>query len=114
MPIYIELFHGRRSPTEELNDWGVQGPVFGPLGHVHTTYSNEIKLGAADGDLIGELHTINDMIYYDGWYYGDWSVFGEECLGADGKLATYSESAAEPPGTVHGPNGWRMIPTEAG
>jgi len=27
MPVYLELFHGRKSVDEELNDWGSQGPI---------------------------------------------------------------------------------------
>ena len=112
MPVYLKLFHGRNTPTEELDDWGFDGPVLGPLAHVHTTYGSDIKLGDVEGELIGVLHTVNDLVYYNKAYYGDWSVFGPENLSADmmSRWAQYSESAAEPPGTVHDGD-WRIIPT---
>ena len=43
--VYIELFHGRNDPDQEMEDWGVPGPVFGPFRFAHTTYSDHIKLG---------------------------------------------------------------------
>jgi hypothetical protein len=48
MPAYIELFHGRTDPKEELEDWGSPGPIFGPLQFVHTTYACHIKFNYAD------------------------------------------------------------------
>lgn len=70
--VYLELFHGRKTPTEQLDDWGELGPVFGPFPFVHTTYACEIKLGE-------QAHVLpillpEGMTYYDGMYYGDWSV----------------------------------------
>jgi len=81
--IYIELFHGRK-PGEELHDWGTQGPVFASTNFFHTTYGCEVKFGE-DGDHIlsvvgGADDTVSDCIYYDGMFYGDWTVFPEEVL----------------------------------
>ena len=70
--IALELFHGRTSPDEDLNDWGSQGPVF-LVSWVHVTYTTVIRVGLADDDE-GELAYVEDLIYYDGVYYGDWSV----------------------------------------
>jgi hypothetical protein len=77
MPVYIELFHGRRRPDEDLDDWGSDGPVLGPFSFVHTTYGNDIKLGSTTdkGESVGSLVVYEDLVYYDGVYYGDWSVF---------------------------------------
>lgn len=62
-----------------MDDWGSDGPVFGPLHYVHTTYASCIKLGSKNGnDCI--LFLFDDMIYYNGVFYGDWSVFGQEAL----------------------------------
>src|SRR4051812_7234994 len=43
--LYLGLFHGRSSPNQQLSDWGVGGPVIGPLKWCHTTYACEAKLG---------------------------------------------------------------------
>ena len=72
--VYIELFHGRADPLQDLEDWGEPGPVFGPFRFVHTTYASHIKLGS-DADTLQELNVLEDMVYYGGMWYGDWSVF---------------------------------------
>lgn len=72
--LYIELFHGRTDKEQDMDDWGSTGPVFGPLCYAHTTYANEIKLGQG-GDEYGVLRVDDDMIYYSGVWYGDWSIF---------------------------------------
>lgn len=83
MPVYLELFHGRRTLTEELADWGTEGPIVGPFRYVHTTYATDIKIETADG-ACDELHLVGeetpDLLCYDGVFYGDWSVFGAEVL----------------------------------
>ena len=92
MKLYLTLYHGRRSPEEDLEDWGLQGPTFGPLEYVHTTYAYHIKLGIPNYKGAPSLYVIEDLLYYDGIYYGDWSVFT-----ADEKVKTtpYSERKAE-------------------
>lgn len=83
MPVYLELFHGRTTLTEQLDDWGTEGPILGPLKFVHTTYASDIKIETCAGR-DGVLHVVGeetpDLLYYQGTYYGDWSVFGEEVL----------------------------------
>lgn len=81
--IYIRLFHGRTDPEQQMDDWGTDGPVLGPYEFAHTTYGWDIKLGKPDGNC-DELFLHEDMLYYDGVYYGDWSVFDERTLN-DGK-----------------------------
>lgn len=44
--VYLELFHGRRSLDQDMDDWGLEGPILGPFDWVHTTYGSEIKLGS--------------------------------------------------------------------
>lgn len=81
--IYIRLFHGRTDPSQDMDDWGTDGPVFGPYKFAHTTYVCHVKLGRLDGNC-DELNIHEDMLYYNGCYYGDWTVFCEETLN-DGK-----------------------------
>ena len=104
MSVYIELFHGRRDPDQDMDDWGDRGPILGPFRWVHTTYAGTIHLGNQDvpGDAIGDLRVDGDMVYYDGAWYGDWSVFDQVVF--DGlpekdrrRLATYDESLATAP-----------------
>lgn len=73
MPVYVQLFHGRSNPDQDLQDWGEQGPVF-LVDWFHVTYLHHIRMGDATDDNM-ELNLVEDMLYYDGMYYGDWSVF---------------------------------------
>ena len=75
--LYVKLYHGRIDPNQDMNDWGSDGPIFGPYDFFRTTYLCHIKMGLDSGD-VHELYVVEDMIYYDGVYYGDWSVFPEE------------------------------------
>mgnify|MGYP001382833126 CR=1 FL=1 len=35
--MYLRLYHGRTDPAQEMEDWGIVGPTFGPLScYVHT------------------------------------------------------------------------------
>jgi hypothetical protein len=63
--MYLQLFHGRRNPEQYMDDWGEQGPIFGPLQYVHTTYAHDIKIEDAEGR-DGMFHVHDDMVYYDG------------------------------------------------
>lgn len=82
--VAIELFHGRISPDEQLESWGRQGPVF-LVDYVHVTYLCDIKLGIPEPAGDGDLHFVEDLVYYDGVYYGDWSVFSPGILDEEQK-----------------------------
>jgi hypothetical protein len=73
MSVGIRLFHGRRNPKEELEDWGEDGPVLGPFDGIHSTYLHHIR-PVVQGDSEVDLEIVEDMLYYDGVYYGDWTV----------------------------------------
>ena len=72
--LYLRLFHGRTDPDQEMEEWGFAGPTFGPLGGYWQTYCATFRLYGEDG---GELwfDTLDDMIVYDGRYYGDLELF---------------------------------------
>jgi len=97
--LYLHLYHGRADPAENLEDWGSDGPVIGPLAFVHTTYMCDVKFAATPevmdrffpavmaewrergfsnvhGPLCDWQFTIvGDLIEYEGVFYGDWSLF---------------------------------------
>lgn len=75
--IYLHLFHGRKDPSQDMDDWGAEGPLLGPFHGFQVTYKSHMKL-IKDSDLIMELSFFEDMVYYDGMYYGDFTVIGEE------------------------------------
>lgn len=73
--IYLELFHGRKDPSQGMDDWGEQGPIFGPFDYVHTIYAQRIVAGPFGDDATLELFVVDGLVYYDGMYYGDWSIY---------------------------------------
>jgi hypothetical protein len=85
--LYIRLFHGRSDPAQDMDDWGTDGPVFGPYKFVHTTYKNYLRLCNPD-DAFKELFLSEDLLFYDGIYYGDWSVISEEVFEKSGFTVT--------------------------
>jgi hypothetical protein len=80
-----------------MDDWGTDGPVFGPYEFVHTTYGWDIKLGKSHGNC-DELYVYEDMVYYDGVYYGDWSVFDAKVFKKSKfQIATFLQDKANLP-----------------
>lgn len=77
--VYLRLWHGRPTLEEDMDDWGTDGPYIGPLQYAHTTYANDIKLEYAGpgrpADMPLDLPIVEDCVFFEGVYYGDWSVF---------------------------------------
>lgn len=72
-PMYLHLFHGRTSPAQELDDWGADGPVLKIEGF-HVTYLSTYRIGVPGENDWEDLHFVEDLLYYNGMYYGDWSI----------------------------------------
>lgn len=70
---YLRLFHGRKDPAQDLNDWGEDGPYVGPFSAVTWTYGN-LKLHTKDD--FRELHRKQDgdMIRHNDMWYGDFEL----------------------------------------
>ena len=96
MPVYLQLWHGRSDPNVELEDWGEAGPIFGPLQYVHTTYGYHVKFQYAEGDKDRQCDLLapNNMLYYDGMWYGDWGVL--DWCPAPSRLEYYNDSKSRP------------------
>lgn len=58
--------------------------MFGPYLHAHTTYGDHIKLGRIDlnetDELYDELYVVDGLVWYNGFWYGDWSVFDAQAF----------------------------------
>ena len=91
---YLMLWHGRTDVTEEMNNWGENGPVFGPFPFFHMTYRCEIAFSQECGHL---LKIVDDLVYYDGVYYGDWSFFDQPDDGQRCRLMPFDPQKAIPP-----------------
>ena len=93
MSVYLKLFHGRNTPDEELEGWGFGGPTLGPLNYVHMTYGDNVKVGW--GDREEDMFSLwEDMICYDGKWYGDWSVHGQDQLSGTNSVTPYEPKKA--------------------
>lgn len=97
--LYLRLYHGRATVGEQMEDWGSDGPVIGPLASIHVTYMSQLQFAAAPdvmerffpevmaqwraggvsnghGPLCDwQFNVIDDLIEYGGTLYGDWSTF---------------------------------------
>jgi len=74
----LELYHGRTDPNEDMEGhWGTEGPIFTGLNFAHVTYFSTINMELVqDGETLGVFLALkDDMVYYDGVYYGDFSLF---------------------------------------
>lgn len=83
--LYFGLFHGRRLPLEQMDDWGFDGPTIGPLKWCHTTYAFNIKIqfqnsvdalnyfGVQREQFLLDMN--GDLVVFGGMYYGDWTVY---------------------------------------
>lgn len=77
--LYLNLYHGRVVDREtfqhpDMNDWGTDGPTFEIESFQWTYGSPKIHV---DGDL-EHMATFDDLIYYNGVFYGDFNVSNEK------------------------------------
>ena len=81
--ILMELYHGRKDPDQDMEDWGTIGPVLLVDG-VTVTYGSNLRIkftGQEDWEFLHEfMH--DDMFYYDGVYYGDFSFCSKDSFAA--------------------------------
>jgi len=73
--LYLRLYHGRTNPDEDMDDWGIDGPVFGPLTSVVMTYLSTIRLHGANASDELWLDTTQDMVHWGRCYFGDFEIF---------------------------------------
>jgi hypothetical protein len=73
--LYLRLYHGRTNPDQDMPGWGFAGPTFGPLSCYVQTYCCHFRaFGESDrGEVWFQTH--DDMIRWDGAYYGDMELF---------------------------------------
>lgn len=91
--VYLELFHGRSTEDEVLDDWGEEGPVLGPFPFVHVTYGCHIKCQDSGLDL---AITPGGLVPFGSKFYGDWSVFDEKHFHSERSLVRRHQSQEAP------------------
>lgn len=101
-PIYLNLYHGRKSvETDVSEDWGPES-VWMELDFLTIDYSPENNgIRCLFGEA-GEawISYVNDMVYFNGVFYGCWSVHGElpDRLDADELIKPTEEMFKVPEG----------------
>ncbi|MBX9791389.1 MAG: hypothetical protein K2Y37_20910 [Pirellulales bacterium] len=73
--LYLRLYHGRSDPNQQMEDWGFNGPTFGPLSSVVMTYLSTIRIHGMRANDEHWLETSDGMVLWQGNYYGDFEVF---------------------------------------
>jgi hypothetical protein len=86
------------NPDATMNDWGEDGPLLGPFEWVQITYFQTVRCGLADGGEVW-LTRYDDMVFYDGMYYGDFDVLSSKNSSriSGKKVAPYEPKLAELP-----------------
>jgi hypothetical protein len=97
--LYLELYHGRNDPDVDMEDWGFEGPVLGPLKFIHFTYHSHYRVELLNGEATDPISYYDDMIFYDGKWYGDWSIVPADMAQQTLKkrLAKFDPGKAEAP-----------------
>lgn len=107
MSMYLQLLHGRNHPDEEMNDWGFNGPLLGPLDWARFTYGGLAGIGCIGGDNILDSDAMKYGLFcYDGKYYGDLEFVSETGMRGipvpfDTRLAVWIEPTAKPEREKH-------------
>jgi hypothetical protein len=74
--MYLHLFHGRKDFQETMEDWGFDGPTFGPFTTVHATYAETLRcIPPAGPECWFSLR--DGLVFYDGSWFGDFAVLVE-------------------------------------
>jgi hypothetical protein len=73
--MYLRLYHGRTDPAQEMDEWGFVGPTFGPLSCYVHTYCSTFRIHGEFGTHEVWLEKHDDLIAWNGCFYGDMEVF---------------------------------------
>ena len=73
--MYLRLYHGRTDPRQQMDEWGFDGPTFGPLSCYVHTYCRNFRIHAESDTSEVWLETYDDIIRWDGCFFGDMEIF---------------------------------------
>jgi len=81
--LYLGLYHGRETVEKDIDNWGDNGPLIGPLKNIRVVYMTDIQLefeNRWDALKYGlrldqaELTVKADCVAYRNIFYGDWKI----------------------------------------
>lgn len=91
----MKRFKGSSRSGREFVDAGQDGPTF-RFTYVHTTYGDDLKIETLD-EHEDYFTVFEGMVYYDGMFYGDWSVYSEDSPDAPNECETFDQKKARLP-----------------
>lgn len=87
MTVFLKLYHGRFDPDQDMEEAGFDGPVF-EAETVRGICNSWLSFW--DGREWELLRFYEDMLFYDGAYYGEYIITAEY----DGELSVYDYARA--------------------
>lgn len=87
MTVFLKLYHGRFDPDQDMKGAGFDGPVF-EAETVRGIYNGWLSFW--DGHGWNFFRFYEDMVFYDGAFYGEYLVSAEY----DGELSVYDDGRA--------------------
>ena len=72
--MYLHLYHGRKDPDEQMDDWGKDGGQF-KIECLISTYCSHVRVKTEETNKPVDLQFGGDCLFYDGVYYGDWAIY---------------------------------------
>lgn len=71
-PITLHFYHGRETIDQEMNEWGSDGPRF--VVREFSADRNGMTFRKIGDGYTTHLHYTDELILWDGVYYGDFEV----------------------------------------
>ncbi len=87
--VYLTLFHGRNDPSINMDGWGYMGPTFA-ADFISGVYTTVMRLHV--GEEHQEILYYDNMLFYDGSWYGDWFISSNH----NGKVDLFDKVKALP------------------
>jgi hypothetical protein len=78
--MYVHLYHGRKDPDLDMENWGTVGSTLGPFQSVHIVYGSAIHMrGGHNGQdvWLWWKKEYQGCLLHEGIYYGDVSIFNK-------------------------------------
>jgi hypothetical protein len=71
--VYLRLLHGRDTVEEDVEQFGYEGPIIGPV-NLSWCYGSIRLFRPGWGGGFQFLPEVDDMVAYEGKYYGDFDI----------------------------------------
>lgn len=80
--MYLHLYHGRKDSNQDMDDWGTDGSQFKITSFV-CTYMSHVRVTTEKEIYPFDLLFKEDLVFYDGVYYGDFAIYDKPLEGIE-------------------------------